>query len=59
MPDETPTDETPTTVEVPPIMDYIPETIEPEAPEVPTTPPTEDGSPIVDPVYPAPGEVVE
>ncbi len=47
-------------VVVPPIVDYTPEPVEPEPQPVPTTPPSEDGSPITDgPTYPAPGEVVE
>lgn len=60
MPDETPADETPTGgVVVPPIMDYEPDPVEPEPEPAPVTPPTTDGSPITDPVYPAPGEVNE
>jgi len=56
MPDENPTEGE----MVPPIVDYTPEpvTLDPE-PE-PMTPPSEDGSPILDgPRYPAPGEVGE
>lgn len=45
---------------VPPIVDYTPEEVEPEAPPVPSTPPPSDGSPILDgPHYPAPGEVTD
>ncbi|GAB1326968.1 hypothetical protein [Streptomyces sennicomposti] len=42
---------------VPPIMDYTPETVEPDPEPVPTTPPSDDGSPIIGgPAYPVPGE---
>ncbi|MEU7243417.1 hypothetical protein [Streptomyces sparsogenes] len=56
MPDEQPIDEPTEGEVVPPIMDYDPETVEPEPPIVPTTPPSDDGSSILDgPQYPAPG----
>jgi hypothetical protein len=45
---------------VPPIIDYTPEIITPDPPAEPTTPPSEDGSPIIEgPTYPAPGEVAD
>lgn len=54
MPDETPTEGE----MIPPIVDYVPEAVTPEDPPLtPSTPPSEDGSPIVaGPTYPAPGE---
>ncbi|GAA0641266.1 hypothetical protein GCM10009548_01810 [Streptomyces malaysiensis subsp. malaysiensis] len=57
MADEQPTVDLPTEGEVvPPIMNYDPELVEPEPPIIPTTPPSEDGSSILDgPNYPAPG----
>lgn len=45
---------------VPPITDYDPEEVEPETQPEPSTPPSDDGSPIIDgPTYPAPGEVAD
>jgi hypothetical protein len=55
MPDETGEGEV-----VPPITEYEPEEVEPETQPEPSTPPSDDGSPIIaGPVYPAPGEVVD
>jgi hypothetical protein len=54
MPDETPSGDGEI---VEPITDYTPEEVEPEAPIVPSTPPSDDGSSIIGgPTYPAPGE---
>lgn len=49
--------ETPTEGEmVPPITDYEPEIVVPTPEPPPSTPPSEDGSPITEgPTYPAPG----
>ncbi|MFF1625564.1 hypothetical protein [Streptomyces sp. NPDC058272] len=56
MPEDTPTEGE----IVPPIVDYDPEEVEPEPQPEPTTPPSDDGSSIIDgPHYPAPGEVTE
>jgi hypothetical protein len=42
---------------VEPITEYEPEEVEPEIQPEPSTPPSDDGSPIIDgPTYPAPGE---
>jgi hypothetical protein len=44
--------------DVPPIVDYTPEAVEPDPVIVPSTPASDDGSSIIDsgPTYPAPGE---